>query len=343
MPIARMPDDLVRQLGHPDQGANAADALHEMLAGDDEILRDASLKALVKALPSPDARGLEAARVLHGAHSPWPLPLATAAFEACGQAAAQLEDEEHVELLGLVAVRAIADAPDLAVRAKPWLQSDSPGLRAVGAGAFACARQATDRSLVPLLEDPSPLVQRLAHEAVLSLASEAPDTWLPVLIGRLAPLQGEALCHGLSGVRELLQQGPTVEGPLAQALLSHGLRGLEDDDAGTRLEAAAIVGHAGRGSSQATHALTERLGDAVTEVVAEAAAALLRLGSAPAAAQSLASLAASDDVETFNAAIFALENLDDASLGRAKDAIGALLAHADDYARSAGETLQSRL
>lgn len=331
--LSELTEQLLMENGAAD---SVSSVLGEALGQSDYALREGAASALLDALPRAGVGAR--ARIVHLLQSAWWPPsqsLVAPAFQATRKVLLRIEEDEAPELRDVPLIWSHLARVDAAIvpAVVEALEDESPAVRQAAAGALGRMGEVASPhvpALIDRLTDPSEHVGGAALESLSALAPLRPDVSLEALRAEVARTEGARRFMAMMALRGLLEDAlqrntPPLPGQGEPDKLEETLvTVLSGPDAAPRLQAASLLGLRWETSPRVETALRRALDDESPDVAATAAVALLRQELATGhAVELLKKQLAADAVEPVEAALTALETMDDATLKKARPVLDA--------------------
>lgn len=347
--LADLVEDLLVENGSVSRGKAA---LEGALQSEDATLRERAADLLVSAIPRAQARARDA--ILHMLQAfYWPPTPAVAArafaatlpvMESVGHDSPEATD---VPLLWSNLARV---NPDVAESVGNATLHARASVRRAAVGALGrmgrLAQDYMDR-VARLLQDEDPLVAEMALQSLSALGPLNLELSLEALRAEIRTAKGNRRFLALSALRGLLEHARIVGAAVTPDLTTDEgalVDATTDSEAAVRLQAVALLGLRAMPAPRVESTLVSSLKDASADVAAAAAVALLRLqASMPAALGLLEQQLCSQETARQDAAVYALEPLEEPVLSRARPALEAGAEKAKGVAKEASIGLLLRL
>lgn len=279
----KLPSEWVERLGREDEAAvaRARRKLVEQL-GDDST-RDEAARALLAEVRREDAKARrEALALLCGSWWPPSPELSAEGLESILLGFAYLEPEGSAEMdaAAILLTALLHQAPPGKLAAFREAL-DHPWYAVRWAALSTLARLELSPEWLPrfekLLEDEHPEIRGAALEVIESQASVDPSFSAPLLLAHAVANGGSARFSALAAVRVLLDAESPPDAMRRLKDPSEVLKLLEDESAPIRMQTLYVLQLLGRSDEATLQAVRTLLRDPIPDVVANAAATLLRL------------------------------------------------------------------
>ncbi len=328
----------------------AMEGLGEALSAEDEALRERTGQSVLEALVRPGAAVGPLLSMLQSAWWPPPVRLADAAMQAVIAALATVDvASPAVEDAALVLANVCRVAPGQCAALEAALGHARASVRRAAAGAVGRVGEAAAPllpRLVPMLQDEEE-VAGAALESLGALASLAPGVATPALLEQVRTGEGAPLYLALTALRSLVEDARRKGAPLPALPGLEGAlhRAVQGGESAIQVEALTLLGLTGPASPAVLERVRGRLQDTSPSVAACAAVALLRLDAPSQAAVALLEfqLRAVEAPAQQEAALSALEDVEPATLARARALLKRVADAATGPVRAAVEGLLERL